>query len=44
VHVVGVPLATLGGVQASEDTLRLGVTVTIEVGVLAPSVAVTVTV
>jgi hypothetical protein len=44
VHVVEAPAAMLGGAHASEDTLRLGVTVTVEVGALAPSVAVTVTV
>jgi hypothetical protein len=43
VHVVAAPAVMLVGLQTSDDTLRLGVTVTVAV-VLALSVAVTVAV
>jgi len=43
VHAVAAPVVMLVGLQTSDDTLRIGVTVTVAV-VLAPSVAVTVTV
>ena len=43
VHVVAPPDVMLVGLQTSDDTARLGVTVTVAVA-LPPSVAVTVTV
>ncbi len=43
VHVLAAPAATLVGAHTSDDTLALGVTLTVAV-VLVPSVAVTVTV
>jgi hypothetical protein len=43
VHVVGTPGVRLVGAHASDDTLVMGVTVTVAV-VLPPKVAVTVTV
>jgi hypothetical protein len=44
VHVVEAPEARLVGVQASDDTLRLGATATVVVVLPPPSVAVSVTV
>jgi hypothetical protein len=44
VHVVAVPVVRLVGTQTSDDTLRLGVAVTVAVAVLEPRVTVTVTV
>jgi hypothetical protein len=43
VHVVAAPGVRLGGAHASDDTLVMGVTVTVAV-MFPPSVAVTVTV
>jgi hypothetical protein len=44
VHVVAAPEVTLVGLQASDDTPRIGVTVTVAVVLPPPRVAVTVTV
>jgi hypothetical protein len=44
VHVVAAPEITLVGLQASEETARTGVTVTVAVALLPASVAVTVAV
>jgi len=44
VHVVAAPEVTLVGLQASDDTPRTGVTVTVAVALVPASVAVKVTV